>query len=132
MKLLSGIVVVAAGLFLIGLAIVVVVKPVLAERFLNSFASSARAHYTEQALRLVAGSGLVLFSPSMWYAELFAFLGWLIVVTSVGLLFIPWQWHHRFGKWAIPLAIRHMKWYAISAFALGAFILYGASRSAVS
>ena len=128
MKLISGIVVVAFGLCLIGLAVVIVVKPLLAKRFLTSFASSARAHYVEQLSRLVAGTATVIFSPSMWYSDVFALFGWLIVVTAVGLLLVPWQWHHRFGKWAIPLAIRHMKLYAVGAFALGAFILYGASR----
>ena len=49
---------------------------------------------------------------------------WLIV-TAVGLLLVPWRWHHRFGEWAIPLAIRHIKLLALGAFALGAFVLYG-------
>ncbi len=44
MRLLSGIVVVGFGLYLTGLAVVIALKPLLAERFLKSFASSARAH----------------------------------------------------------------------------------------
>ncbi len=132
MKLLSGIVVVAFGLCLIGLAVVIVIKPMLAERFLRSFASSARAHYTEQASRLIAGTAIITFAPSMWYPDLFEVLGWFIIVTAVGLLLIPWQWHRRFGKWAIPLAIRHLKLYALGASALGTLILYGASRAVLS
>ena len=53
-------------------------------------------------------------------------------VTAAGLLLIPWQWHHKFGKWAIPLAIRHLKVYALGAFALGTLILYGVSRAVLS
>ena len=119
---------VAFGLCLIGLAVVIVVKPLLAKRFLNSFASSARAHYTEQLSRLVAGTAIVILSPSMWYSDVFAPFGWLIVVTAVGLLLVPWHWHQRFSKWAIPLVIRNLKLFAVGAFALGGFILYGASR----
>ena len=47
MIILSGIVVVTIGVCLIGLAGVIAIKPLLAERFLKSYASSARAHYTE-------------------------------------------------------------------------------------
>ena len=105
MKLLSGILVVGFGAFLVGLGIVIAINPLLAERFLKSFASSARAHYTEQASRLVAGVAIVIFAPSMWFPDLFMLFGWLIIVTTLGLLLIPWQWHNKFGEWAIPLAI---------------------------
>ena len=64
----------------------------------------------------------------MLFSYFFSFFGWLIVGTTVGLLLIPWQWHHKFGEWAIPLAIRHLKLYAIGAFALGMFILYAVLR----
>ncbi len=132
MRLLSGIVVVGIGLCLIAAAVVMALKPLLAERCLKSFASSARAHYTEQAARLIAGAAIVIFAPSMWYPDLFKVFGWLIIVTALGLLLIPWQWHHKFGKWAIPLAIRHLKLYALGAFALGTLILYGVSRAVLS
>ena len=131
MRLLSGIVVVGFGLYLIGLAVVIALKPLLAERFIKSFATSARAHYTEQAARLTVGAGLVIFAPSMWYPKLFEGFGWLIIITTVGLLLVPWQWHNKFGRWAIPLAIRHLKLYALGASALGAFILYAVSRAAL-
>ena len=131
MQILSGIIVVSIGIFLIGLSVVIAVKPMRAQRFLKSFASSARAHYTEQALRLTGGAAIVVFAPSMSLSSLFRSFGWIIVVTTVGLLLIPWQWHHKFGEWAIPLAIRHLKLYAIGALALGTFILYAALRSIV-
>ncbi len=44
----AGAILVAFGLFLVGLTIAVFAKPAVAERFFMSFASSARAHYTEQ------------------------------------------------------------------------------------
>ena len=124
MKLLSGVVVVTFGLSLIGLAVTIFARPRLAERFLNSFASSARAHYAEQVLRLLVGASMVVFSPEMWQPDLFRIVGWLIVVTAIGLLCIPWQWHHRFAKWVVPPVIRHMKIYALGVFAFGVFLLY--------
>ena len=130
--LLSGIVVVGFCLFLTGLAVVIAAKPSLAQRFLRSFASSARAHYTEQGLRLLVGAAVVNFADSMWYPELFKLFGWLIVVTTVGLLLIPWHWHQRFSTWVMPPVIRHMRVFSLVASALGVFILYGVSRAVIS
>ena len=124
MKLLSSVAVVTFGLSLIGLAATIFARPPLAERFLSSFASSARAHYSEQVLRLLVGASIVVFSPEMWQPVLFRLVGWLIVVTAIGLLCIPWQWHQRFAKWVIPPVIRHIKLYALGIFAFGALLLY--------
>lgn len=132
MKLLAGMVVVAFSVFLIGLALLIAMKPQLGERFLRSFASSAPAHFTEQTLRLIAGGAIVIFAPSMWYPCLFKLFGWLLIVPAVALLLLPWQWHHEFGKRVLPLVIRHMKLFALSAFALGIFIIYGVSRVLIS
>ena len=131
-NLLSGVVVVGFCLFLIGLAAVITTTPSLAERFLRSFASSALAHYTEQGLRLLVGAAIVNFASSMRYPELFRPFGWLIVASAAGLLLIPWQWHSKFGTWVMPPVIRHMRLFALGAFALGAFILYSVSRAVIS
>ena len=128
MQMLSGILVVAFGLFLIGLAVLIAIKPQFAERFLRSFASSARAHYTEQTLRLIAGGAMVIFAPSMWYPGLFILLGWMLAITAAALLLLPWQWHHEFGKRTMPLVIGHMSLFAVGAFGLGVLVFYGVSR----
>jgi uncharacterized protein YjeT (DUF2065 family) len=128
-SLLSGIVVVGFCVFLIGLAVVIATRPSLAERFLRSFASSARAHYTEQGSRLLVGAAVINFANSMWHSELFKLFGWLIVVTAVALLLTPWQWHHKLGTWMIPLVIRHMRLFGLGASVLGVLILYGVSRA---
>lgn len=131
-SVLSGIVVVGFCLFLIGLAVVIAANPSLAERFLRSFASSARAHYTEQILRLLVGAAIVNFASSMWYSDLFKLFGWLIAVTAVGLLLVPWRWHHKFGMRVMPLVFRHMRLFALGASPLGAFVLYSVFRGASS
>lgn len=118
-------VVVVFGIFLIGLACVAFAKSPIAERFFTSFASSARTHYTEQAFRLVIGASIVVLSPEMWQADLFRIVGWVIVGSSLGLLLIPWQWHHRFGKRVIPLMIRHVRLYAAGLAVFGILLLIG-------
>lgn len=125
MTLVAGAVVVAFGLFLIALTGAVFAKPALAQRFFMSFASSARAHYVEQVLRLLIGTSLVVLSPAMWQGNVFWLVGWAIVVSSVALLLIPWQWHHQLGERVLPMIVRHMRLYAIALFAFGALLLYG-------
>jgi hypothetical protein len=132
MNVLAGIVVVAFGLFLIGLTGVVFTRPALAERFFMSFASSARAHYTEQAVRLLIGASLVVLSPNMWQADVFQLIGWAIVVSSVCLILLPWRWHHRFGERVLPMIVRHMRLYAAGLFAFGALLLYGVFAAGLS
>ncbi len=125
LSVLSGVVVVAFGLFLIGLAVLIFTAPSRAERFLRGFASSALTHYTEQGIRLVVGAAMVTFASSMRYPELFALFGWLIIASTAVLLLIPWQWHNRFANLVMPPVFRRMRLFALGAFALGAFILYG-------
>jgi hypothetical protein len=111
------------------MAVFIVFRPSIAERFLRSFASSAFAHYTEQALRLLVGSSMVNFASSMWCPVVFWFFGWSILVSTAGLLLIPWRWHHRFALQVMPPVYRHLKLFALGAFLLGVFILYGSTHA---
>src|SRR3954469_3124283 len=102
MDLLAQTVIIGFALFLFGVTLVVFAKPVVAERFFMAFASSAGAHYTEQAFRLLIGAALVLHSPSMWHSTTFWFIGWVIALQSVALILFPWRWHYRFGERVRP------------------------------
>ncbi len=124
MQLLSGIVVVAFAFFLLGLAVMTYAHPSRAGQFLHAFARSARAHYGEQAARLLTGGALVLFSSEMWQPELFRLFGWILVITTVGLLCVPWRWHRRFAQRVVPPVIQHMKLFGFGAVVLAALLLY--------
>lgn len=120
----AGAILVAFGLFLIGGTVVVFARPEVAERFFVLFASSARTHYTEQAVRLLVGASLIIRSAAMWEAKVFWFVGWAIVLSSLALILTPWQWHHRFGERVLPMLIRRMKVYAAGLLAFGIVIIY--------
>lgn len=130
----AGGILVAFGLFLIGVTVVVFARPAVAERFFVSFASSARTHYAEQVVRLLVGVSLLARSAAMWQPKLFWFVGWAIVLSSLALILTPWQWHHRFGEKVRPMLIRRMKLYAVGLLAFGVLIVYavftGVSSSA--
>ncbi len=122
--MIAGFVVVLAGLWLLALAGTSFILPERATQFLSGYASSARVHYLEQILRIIAGAGFVLHAAEMRYSQIFSIFGWILVITSTGLLLIPWQWHNRFAGWAVPFAVRHLKLYALGALILAAFIFY--------
>jgi hypothetical protein len=125
MTAVAGAILVAFGLFLVGLTVVVFAKPAVAERFFMAFASSARTHYTEQAVRLLIGASLVIRSGAMWQPKVFWFVGWGIVLSSVVLILTPWQWHDRFGEEVRPMLVRHMKLFAVGLLAFGVLLIYG-------
>ncbi len=115
----AGAVVLLFAAFLVGLAGAAFLAPKLAARFLGGFASSLKAHVTEQVLRLIAGGALVLYAPGMLFPRAFQVLGWLLVVTAAGLLLVPWRLHNRFASWVVPLAIRRLRLQGAGALLLG-------------
>ena len=124
MNVVAETIVVAFGLFLLGLTAVVFAKPAIAERFFMAFASSARTHYTEQIVRLLIGASLIIRSGAMWQPKVFWFVGWAIALSSLVLILTPWQWHHHFGEKVRPMLIRRMKVYAVGLLAFGVLIIY--------
>ena len=121
--LLASVPVLLAGLYLVALAAVSLVSPQRAKRFLSGFASSAPAHFFELFVRLVVGAALVSYAPRMKFPGLFAVFGWVIVVTTIGLLAVPWRWHRRFASWSVPQATRNMWLFALGSLAVGVFVL---------
>ena len=107
----AGVILVAFGLFLIGVTVMV-------------FASSARTHYTEQVVRLLVGASLIIRSAAMWQPKIFWLVGWAIVFSSLVLILTPWRWHHRFGQKVRPMLIRRMKLYAVALLAFGVLLIY--------
>jgi hypothetical protein len=122
---LAGLVVVLFGFFLCGVSLLIFVRPEAAEKFFNTFASSVKAHFIEQIVRLMIGVALIVFAPSMHDSAVFGGLGWLIAVTAIALMLTPWRIHQRFAVWVMPIVYQYFKIFAAAAFALGLLVLYG-------
>lgn len=121
-SVLASVFVFLAGLYLIGLALASVFWPQKAKAFLSGMASSAVTHYFEVGVRFVIGAAFVIYAPLMLFASLFLLFGWVLIVTTVGLLTVPWRWHHRFASWSVPYATRNMPLFGVGSFVGGAFI----------
>jgi hypothetical protein len=122
-NLLASILVLLAGFYFIGLACLLLISPVRGKRFLGGFASSAFTHYLELVIRLIAGVAILLYAPQMLFSGFFVILGWVLVMTTIGLFAIPWQWHHRFAQWGVPYATRHLRLLSVASFMFGGFVL---------
>jgi hypothetical protein len=120
--------VVSTGLYLVGLAAVSLLAPARAARFLLGFAGSALAHYLELLIRLLVGGAFVLHAPRMPFTSFFVLFGWVLIVTTVGLIAVPWRWHRRFARWSVPYALRSLKLVAIASLAFGLFVLAAVLR----
>lgn len=125
---IAELVIAATSLGMIAMATAAIFSPDLLRRFLRGFASSARVHFFELAVRLVVGGSFIVFSPHLHLSGVFRLFGWLIVLTTVVMLLIPWQWHQRFAGTVVPVVTQHLRLYALGSLLLGAFILYGLVR----
>ena len=121
-------VVVLGGLYLLALGVASLVVPARASRFLLGFAGSQAAHFAELALRFVVGAALVSHAPRMYLSGAFNLFGWVLLVTTACLLFVPWRWHHRFARQAVPRATRHIRLFGLACLAIGGLILAAVAR----
>ena len=116
------------GIFFLSLGRASLVAPARASRFLLGFAGSPSKHYAELVVRLLVGVAFVLAAPRAIAPVAFTFFGWLLLVTTAGLLIIPWHWHHRFAGRAVPEALRFLPIVGIASVALGALVLWAVAR----
>ncbi len=92
--------------------------------FFDLFAATKKAHFIEQTIRLMVGLSLIHFATVMNYTELFQVFGWLIVITSLLLILLPWQWHHQFALKVIPMVKNHLNIYGLLSLFLGVLLFY--------
>ena len=116
-------VIVLAGVYFFALGLASLLLPKRASQFLLGFASSPTVHFAELFLRFAVGAALVLYAPRMFLSGIFNLFGWVLLVTTVCLLLIPWRWHRRFAQHAVPRATRHIALVGLASLAIGGLIL---------
>lgn len=120
---LAGLVVALAGLYLAALGVAALLAPARAGRFLLGFADSAPKHYLELALRLAVGGAMLVHAPRSVHPGAFEVAGWGLVGTTAVLSLLPWRWHHRFARAAVPRAMRRLPLVGLASLLLGALVL---------
>lgn len=120
---LSFVVVLLVASYFLYLGLLILRRPGEAAKFLLGFASRADLHYLEIAIRILAGAAFVNSAPAMLAAPVFLAFGWILIVTSIALLLIPWRWHERFARRMVPRALEYLTLLAISALAMATIII---------
>ena len=113
-----------AGMFLLVLGVAALVRPPLAQRFLLGFAQSPLKHYAELAVRFAIGGAMVIASPRLAATEVLAAAGWILLVTTALMLFLPWKSHRAFAQHAVPKALAYLPAIGLSSVSAGAAILW--------
>jgi hypothetical protein len=121
--LAAGLVVIA-GIWLISLAILAIVKPDLVRVLFELFASSAFSHFLEMFLRLIVGAAFIIYAAQMKFSFVFKVFGWLLIVTTAVLVFVPWKLHRRFADRSLPVVSKWMALFGLVALLGGIFIFF--------
>jgi hypothetical protein len=115
MQALALVLVSAAGAWLVAVASLMALRPLLCLHLLGRMSANLKAgnwrlNLTEQGLRLLAGAALIVRAPASKLPALFEIAGWLILVSSILIVAAPIRWHGAYGIWwsrrLTPLMIR--------------------------
>ena len=115
MQAIALVIVAAAGLWLMGVALLMALRPDLGLHLFtkmsaNLQATDLRLQFIEQGLRVLAGVALIVRAPAAKLPLAFEVFGWLLVVSSIVILAAPVRWHGAYGAWwaerLTPLVIR--------------------------
>ena len=90
-------IVVFFGLFLIGVGVLMLFNPSKAREYLRMAGSTNFINYAEITIRMIPAAGLVLYAEHSAFPEIFKYLGWFMIGTSVVLYFIPRKIHHAYA-----------------------------------
>jgi len=126
------ILVVAAGVWLVGVAIVMAFRPAYGLHLMEKMSATLersgwRLQFSEQGLRVLVGLALIVRAPASKLPLLFEVAGWVLVGTSLLIIAAPIRWHGAYGRWLLkgltPLMLRILS--PVSALA-GAGLIYAA------
>jgi hypothetical protein len=115
MQAFTLIVVTVAGVWLVGVAFLIALRPrysvqLFEKMSVNLERSNWRLQFTEQGLRVLAGVALIVRAPASKLPLVFEVAGWLLVATSLLIMVAPIRCHGAYGRWLVgriaPLAIR--------------------------
>jgi hypothetical protein len=99
MELLYRLMVGIFGLWMIGVSILILVRPKMMLQALRKMASTNFINYTELGLRLLVGLAVVGLAPYTAYTKLLHICGGFLAVTAIILMLIPRRWHHAYSVW---------------------------------
>jgi uncharacterized membrane protein YfcA len=90
-------IVILFGIFLVGVGLLMLLKPEKAREYLRQAGSTNLINYSEITIRMIPAAGLILYSEFSKFPEIFKYFGWFMIGTSVVLYFVPRRLHHSYA-----------------------------------
>lgn len=113
------------GLFFIAVGILMLLNPVKANQILRKAGSTNLINYGEILIRMIPAVALIIYADHARHALPFLVLGWFMIGTSVVLLLVPKEWHHRYStKSADILKPVYFRLLSPVSMAIGVAVLY--------
>jgi len=119
-------IVIAFGIFIILVGFLMLFKPKKINPILRKMASTNLINYTEITLRLIPASAMIICADFAKYPNIYKFYGWIMLITTLVLFFIPRTIHHNFSlKIADNFKPFYFQLISPFSFLIGIFLIYG-------
>lgn len=99
--------VIAAGVWLIGLGVFMLIQPRQALGALGQMGGSPTVHFVEMAVRILAGFAMVAAADASRFPVAVSVVGGFLVASAIALIVLPRRWHAAYSIWwsrRIPVA----------------------------
>lgn len=96
-------VIIAAGLWLVFVAMLCALKPDRALHYLSLMGSTWRINLTELGIRTLIGLAMVARAPVSSDPAALAVIGWFLAATAAIILAIPRERHAAFSRWSASI-----------------------------
>jgi hypothetical protein len=91
--------VIAAGVWLTGLGVFMLVQPRQALAALAQMGGSPTVHFGEMAVRILAGTAMVFAAAASRFPVAVSVIGGFLIVSALVLLLLPRRWHAAYSTW---------------------------------
>jgi uncharacterized membrane protein YfcA len=119
-------IVIAFGIFIILVGFLMLFEPKKINPILRKMASTNLINYTEITLRLIPASAMIICADFAKYPNIYKFYGWIMLITTLVLFFIPRTIHHNFSlKIADNFKPFYFQLISPFSFLIGIFLIYG-------
>jgi len=113
------------GSFIIFAAFFMLFAPKKARATLRKAGSTNFINYAEITLRIIPATALILYADFSKFPDAFKIFGWIMLITSFILYFVPRKMHHKFSrKSADILSPIYLQLISPFAFILGGLVIY--------
>lgn len=96
-------IIIVFGIYLMAAGVLMLASPAKAKQTIQKAGSTNFINYAEILLRMLPAAALIYFASFSRFPQAFSLFGWLMLSTSIILLFVPRKIHHQYTLWSSNL-----------------------------